>query len=95
MNDNNLASSIPEPDVVNNLNVTNVAETAVLLSWNPPSGKSDLYQVRVGEMKLSTKTTFEEVGNLTPGGFYTFEVNVEVNNSKQGDRVNISVYTSK
>ncbi|XP_067117726.1 receptor-type tyrosine-protein phosphatase eta [Osmerus mordax] len=82
-----------KPDVVNNLNVTNVTETAVFLSWNPPSGKSDLYQVRMGEMKLSTKTEFKEVGNLTPGGFYTFEVNVEVNNSKEGDRVNISAYT--
>ncbi|XP_046904940.1 receptor-type tyrosine-protein phosphatase H isoform X2 [Hypomesus transpacificus] len=92
-----------KPDVVNNLNVTNVTETAVFLSWDPPYGKSDLYQVRHGEMKLrssfisttktSTKTPFKEVVNLTPGGSYMFEVNVEVNNSKEGDRVNISAFT--
>uniref|UniRef100_A0A4W5PH56 Receptor-type tyrosine-protein phosphatase eta-like n=1 Tax=Hucho hucho TaxID=62062 RepID=A0A4W5PH56_9TELE len=86
-----------KPGVIQILNVTKVSETNISLSWFAPEGNHDLYNIQVrGEpdLKVTTRTESALVKGLIPGGFYTFEVNAEVEDkSIEGDRLNISSYT--
>ncbi|XP_070977846.1 receptor-type tyrosine-protein phosphatase H isoform X1 [Oncorhynchus clarkii lewisi] len=86
-----------KPGVIQKLNVANVSETSIFLTWFAPEGNHDLYNIQVrGEpdLKMTTRTESALVKGLIPGGLYTFEVNAEVEDkSIEGDRLHIPSYT--
>ncbi|XP_028847359.1 receptor-type tyrosine-protein phosphatase eta-like [Denticeps clupeoides] len=88
------------PDQLQNLTVSGFTETSVSLTWWPPAGHCDLYQIRWilqgGQTYLNGNTTETSytITNLLPGGYYTFIVSGQVgDNSVPGIPVNVTSYT--
>ncbi|XP_075968570.1 receptor-type tyrosine-protein phosphatase eta [Anarhichas minor] len=83
------------PNKVVNLNVTNVTETSVYLSWNKPAGNVTFYLIKDqdGE-KIQSNTAGKEVGSLTPGKQYTFTVTSGVGDGPTlSEGTNVTTYT--
>ncbi|XP_070786324.1 fibronectin [Enoplosus armatus] len=85
------------PNKVENLEVTNVTETSVYLSWSTPVGKVGFYLIKVHNRNILLKnnTKGKEVSNLTRGGLYTFTVlsGVEDAPVKWSEESSITKYT--
>uniref|UniRef100_A0AAY4AQI8 Fibronectin type-III domain-containing protein n=1 Tax=Denticeps clupeoides TaxID=299321 RepID=A0AAY4AQI8_9TELE len=88
------------PDQLQNLTMSGITETSVSLTWSPPAGSCDLYQIRWilqgGQTYLNGNTTETSytITNLLPGGYYTFIVSGQVgDNSVPGIPVNVTSYT--
>ncbi|XP_077343739.1 uncharacterized protein LOC143988218 isoform X2 [Lithobates pipiens] len=85
-----------KPNVVGNLMVQNTYTTAVLLSWEMPTGNADFYLI-----KIQGNTTYREninatsfmVQYLTPGIYYTFIVTAVVGADVEGNTSSTSTYT--
>ncbi|XP_039997489.1 receptor-type tyrosine-protein phosphatase eta-like [Xiphias gladius] len=83
-----------QPNKVKNLNVTNVKETSVSLSWDKPGGNVDFYLTKANGQKIEKNTVGSEVDNLIPGNLYTFTVLVGVEDrSTWSEECSISAYT--
>nr|XP_015196113.1 PREDICTED: receptor-type tyrosine-protein phosphatase eta-like isoform X1 [Lepisosteus oculatus] len=94
------ASIYTKPECVTNLAVSSQTQNLIALTWSAPIGNRDKYRVEVdseGVTNFTALLTVEEqvtVRNLTPGGFYTFQVIALVADcSIEGDPVNISAFT--
>ncbi|XP_031707213.1 receptor-type tyrosine-protein phosphatase eta [Anarrhichthys ocellatus] len=83
------------PNKVENLNVTNVTETSVYLSWNKPAGNVTFYLIVVqGGEQIQSNTAGKEVDSLTPGNLYTFTVLSGVGDgSTLSEGTNVTTYT--
>ncbi|XP_073528955.1 receptor-type tyrosine-protein phosphatase eta-like [Phyllobates terribilis] len=95
--DNNTISTYTEPEIVGNLRTVNVTTTSVSLSWEKPIGNADSYMIQIVEdpiLKRIVTTTWNTIGGLTPGYYYTFMVFALVgNNSVQGEKNTTYTYT--
>lgn len=82
-----------------NLRTVNVTTTSVTLNWEKPNGNASSYLIKIAEVpSLSTIvfTTFDTIGGLSPGYYYTFMVFALVgNNSVQGEKNTTYTYTSE
>ncbi|XP_045078134.1 receptor-type tyrosine-protein phosphatase eta [Coregonus clupeaformis] len=87
-----------KPDVIKYINITNVSETNIFLSWPAPEGNRGFYSIQVRDqpnLNMITRTESAEVKGLIPGGLYMFEVNANVEDkSIEGDQTNITSYSN-
>lgn len=86
------------PGTVQNLNITMVTSTSVAMHWTV-DGNASQYRVRVHGNTERTNfsiSNYTEVGGLTPGGLFTFEVTAGVGDEPLwGEAASISAYTSE
>ncbi|XP_073529219.1 receptor-type tyrosine-protein phosphatase eta-like [Phyllobates terribilis] len=94
----NTTYTYTKPEIVGNLKRVNVTTTSVSLSWEKPIGNASSYLIKIVENTTFSKivfTTFDTIGGLTPGCYYTFIVFAFVgNNSVQGEKNTTYIYTS-
>ncbi|KAG8005861.1 Fibronectin [Nibea albiflora] len=84
------------PNKVENLTVLSQNETSTLyLRWDKPVGNVDVYRILYSGKKFETNNTHAKVGDLTPGGLYTFTaISVATGpNSTESKESTITVYT--
>ncbi|XP_073725199.1 receptor-type tyrosine-protein phosphatase beta [Misgurnus anguillicaudatus] len=91
-------SNYTKPDVINNLTVSNITTSSVLLKWKEPSGNRSYFKVKwIGdktEKNITTDNTSYNITELTPGVNYTFIITAVAEcNLTEGDPVVISIYT--
>ncbi|XP_069583137.1 tenascin-X-like isoform X2 [Ranitomeya imitator] len=95
--DKNTISTYTEPDIVGNLRTENITTTSVSLSWEKRNGNADSYKIQIIEdpsLNRIVTTSFNTIGGLTPGYYYTFMVFALVgNNSVQGKKITTYTYT--
>ncbi|KAM4043758.1 receptor-type tyrosine-protein phosphatase beta-like [Anomaloglossus baeobatrachus] len=95
--DNVSTSDYTNPSIVKNITVDNITTTSVSLNWEKPDGNADSYRIQVLEdpsLNRIVTTTFNTIGGLTPGYYYTFMVFALVGNGTvQGDKITIFTYT--
>ncbi|XP_073445542.1 receptor-type tyrosine-protein phosphatase eta-like [Dendrobates tinctorius] len=93
----NTISTYTKPEIVGNLRKVNATTTSVSLSWQEPIGKASSYLIKIAEDPTFRKivfTTFDTIGGLTPGYYYTFMVFALVGNSSvQGEKNITYTYT--
>ncbi|KAI4894586.1 hypothetical protein NFI96_018812, partial [Prochilodus magdalenae] len=87
-----------KPDIVQNLTVSNITTSSVLLSWFEPVGRSSYYRVQYGNISMTLNKTSQNttvtISNLTPGLQYTFSIcAVAADNSTEGSCGSITAYT--
>ena len=88
-----------EPDIVQNLTVSDITTSSVLLSWFEPVGRSSYYRVQYGNISMTLDKTSQNttvtIPILTPGVQYTFSIcAVAADNSTEGSCGSITAYTS-
>ncbi|XP_037398454.1 receptor-type tyrosine-protein phosphatase beta-like isoform X17 [Pygocentrus nattereri] len=91
-------SSYTKPHIVQNLTVTGVTTSSVLLSWIKPVGESSYYRVQCDSLNKTlnqtTQNTMINISDLTPGVQYMFRVfAVAADNSTEGSYGYIATYT--
>ncbi|XP_030649300.1 receptor-type tyrosine-protein phosphatase eta [Chanos chanos] len=92
------AESVPcytKPETVRNLTATTINETVIRLTWLYQGDQNSTYYYKiivVGQKTFNTTDTTVDVGNLTPGASYTFQV-VVVANSVRSEPKETSGYT--
>ncbi|XP_077146334.1 tenascin-X-like [Ranitomeya variabilis] len=95
--DKNAISTYTEPDIVGNLRTENITTTSISLSWEKLNGNADSYKIQIIEdpsLNRIVTTSFNTIGGLTPGYYYTFMVFALVgNNSVQGKKNTTYIYT--
>ncbi|XP_072000221.1 receptor-type tyrosine-protein phosphatase eta-like [Engystomops pustulosus] len=65
------------PGNIKNLNVVNITDTSISLSWLPPDGSASAYLIQIlqkSSYSVTTTSTAFTVENLIPGTSYTFLV---------------------
>ncbi|KAF5891262.1 receptor-type tyrosine-protein phosphatase eta-like, partial [Clarias magur] len=88
-------STFTKPDVVTNLTVSSKTTSSVSLTWNKPSGNSNLFIVNwTGDSVNISNNTYNVTG-LTAGVNYTFSVTaVAADNQTTGATSQISTFTT-
>ncbi|KAL6474122.1 hypothetical protein MHYP_G00176830 [Metynnis hypsauchen] len=91
-------SSYTKPDIVQNLTVTGVTTSSILLNWIKPVGESSYYRVQYDSLNMTLNQTSQNttinISDLTPGVQYMFRVfAVAADNSTEGSYGYISTYT--
>lgn len=94
------ASLSSEPEVVRNLNVSEITTSSVSLSWTKPEGKSSFYRVQWTDGNVTDSGNVTEthinITNLTAGVQYEITVTaVAGDGSTEGRSEAVSQYTSK
>ncbi|XP_067292683.1 receptor-type tyrosine-protein phosphatase eta [Pseudorasbora parva] len=81
------------PGVIENLRVTKISTSSVLLNWNETRGPRSFFEVQWTDTANVTNTVYN-VTNLTPGVNYRFCIRVIAeDNSTKGEPVCISAFT--
>ncbi|XP_069476268.1 receptor-type tyrosine-protein phosphatase eta-like [Ambystoma mexicanum] len=89
-------STWTEPNVTNNLIVSDVTMESVSLSWLPPTGNRSSYLVQVLGNPARNETVFTEyisITNLIPGNPYIFLVSAVAGDGSSGKSMAISAWT--
>lgn len=73
------------PDAVTNLQVTNIADESVILTWTGSSNATSYDVLANGELKGNVTTTTYSVEGLTPDTLYTFVVRAKNASGISGD----------
>ncbi|KAF7702231.1 hypothetical protein HF521_001514 [Silurus meridionalis] len=90
-------SAFTKPDVVRDLNVTEITTRSLFLNWTEPIGKSSFFKVQWSNnitLNSTTLNTFYNITNLIPGVNYTILISaVAADNITEGGAIGRSVYT--
>ncbi|XP_047675780.1 titin [Tachysurus fulvidraco] len=91
-------STFTKPDVPKNLTVTNITTSSLFLNWTQPIGEIFFYSVQWSNdnitMNSTTRNTFFNITDLSPGVQYTFKVfAVAADNTTEGNYSCVSAYT--
>ncbi|XP_046716064.1 receptor-type tyrosine-protein phosphatase eta-like [Silurus meridionalis] len=90
-------SAYTKPDVVKDLNVTEITTSSLFLNWTEPIGKSSFFKVQWSNnitLNSTTSNTFYNITNLSPGVNYTILISaVAADNITEGGAIGRSVYT--
>ncbi|KAI5626890.1 receptor-type tyrosine-protein phosphatase eta-like, partial [Silurus asotus] len=90
-------SAYTKPDVVRDLNVTEITTRSLFLNWTEPIGISSFFKVQWSNnitLKSPTSNTFYNITNLTPGVKYTILISaVAADNITEGGAIGLSVFT--
>ncbi|XP_051548122.1 receptor-type tyrosine-protein phosphatase eta-like [Myxocyprinus asiaticus] len=85
------------PDVIRNLNVSDITTSSVFLKWNEPIGNRSSFKLQWTGDKIDetvTNHTSYNITGLTAGVNYTFNITaVAADNKTEGQPIRISVYT--
>ncbi|XP_042352023.1 receptor-type tyrosine-protein phosphatase eta [Plectropomus leopardus] len=92
-------SQYTKPEVVRNLNVSEITTSSVSLSWTEPEGKSSFYRVQwidgnLNQTHILNETHINNITELTAGEQYNFTVvSVAGDQKTLGEAKTISLYT--
>ncbi|XP_029951415.1 receptor-type tyrosine-protein phosphatase beta isoform X5 [Salarias fasciatus] len=91
-------SSYTQPEIVTNLNASEITTTSIYLNWTKPNGNYSFYRVQCTDDSIyfnpTTSETNINVTDLTPGMKYTFTVqSVAGDNKTESEMSEISSYT--
>ncbi|XP_044212582.1 receptor-type tyrosine-protein phosphatase eta-like [Thunnus albacares] len=89
-----------KPEVVRNLNVTEITTSSMTLTWTKPEGSSSFYRVQWTHgnvtQSYNVSVTSKTFTNLTPGVQYTISITaVAADGHTEGQSTTVSQYTSK
>ncbi|XP_044212579.1 receptor-type tyrosine-protein phosphatase eta-like isoform X2 [Thunnus albacares] len=89
-----------KPEVVRNLNVTEITTSSMTLTWTKPEGSSSFYRVQWTDgnvtQSYNVSVTSKTFTNLTPGVQYTISITaVADDDHTEGQSTTVSQYTSK
>ncbi|XP_078523158.1 uncharacterized protein LOC144792151 [Lissotriton helveticus] len=96
LGNSSLLSEYTVPNVIKNLNVTDITIGSISLNWLPPTGNKSSYLVQVFGKPASNVTTLYEnvsITNLIPANLYTFKVSAVAGNGVIGKRNQLLEYT--
>ncbi|XP_016432035.1 receptor-type tyrosine-protein phosphatase eta [Sinocyclocheilus rhinocerous] len=91
-------SAWTKPDVIRDLNVTEITTSSVFLTWDEPAGNRDFFKINWTDDKtynhVTTNNTWYNITGLTAGVNYTFIITaVAADQSTEGESVVTSKYT--
>ncbi|XP_046716059.1 receptor-type tyrosine-protein phosphatase beta isoform X1 [Silurus meridionalis] len=93
----NYISAYTKPDVVKDLNVTEITTSSLFLNWTEPIGKRSFFKVQWSNnitLNSTTSNTFYNILNLNPGVNYTILISaVAADNITEGGAIGLSVFT--